>query len=339
MTHHSSNLSENLSELAQPEQKRMGFPWGPICVGLGTALWGTEFIWRVTLNKSFPNSDVIVMYEHVYCLLFSLPVLFFFREKLKGVAPRTWLFLLGSGVIGSALGTFFFTDAIKTVNLSVANLLLNIQPLFGAMYARIILKERFGKGFYLWAGVAIIAMVLLALKQLTFEGLTFKGAVWEVLVTSLCWSFGTVAGRATNLGMSYTVAAPIRFCIGLVAMAVIVYLNGHWTDVDLNIPAFDHWETHQEFLFLSTVAGVIPLFLYFKGLATTNASVASFLEMLQVVSALVITWGFFHETLEPHQIVGGVLLLITVYFINNIQRQANLSVDPRTTVPHEVYSA
>lgn len=291
---------------------------GPLLVGLGAALWGTETLWRVFLNKQFA-SDVLVFYEHVYCLIFALPVLIIFRNKLKNVPWQAWVFLLGSGIVGSAIGTFFFTLSLRTVNLSVANILLNIQPLFSAVYARFLLGEHFGKGFFKWAFVAIFAGMLLSMDRLSLQGLNISWTVWTVLVTALCWSFATVAGRGANKNMSYLVASPLRFLIGLVSMGFIVLINQHWTAGGLNLAAFSQWHTHRDFLYLSIFAGVIPLFLYFKGLSTTQASVAAFFEMFQILAALIVTWGFFHQTLALHQVIGALILLVAVWRINLIQ--------------------
>jgi drug/metabolite transporter (DMT)-like permease len=314
--HSSSTSPQSVSPPAQ--DKTLISRMGPLFVAVGASLWGTETLWRVFLNKQF-TPDVLVFYEHLYCLVFALPILWLFRAKLKGVSRRTWLFLIGSGVIGSAVGTFFFTASLHSVNLSVANVLLNIQPLFSAVYARYLLGERFGKGFFLWAVAAILSGALLSLESLSLEGLAMTWSIWMVLVTALCWSFGTVAGRGVNLGMSFWVASPLRFAIGLVAMGAIVVINGHANLQSLNFANFSLWHTHQDFLLLSLLAGVLPLFLYFKGLSLTQASVAAFFEMFQIIAALCVTWGFFGQALSPHQLVGAVLLCIAAFKINRIQ--------------------
>jgi drug/metabolite transporter (DMT)-like permease len=287
-------------------------------VALGAALWGTETLWRVFLNKLFP-ADVLVFLEHGYCVLFTLPILWWHRHRLASIAPRAWWFLLGSGLIGSALGTFCFTESLRTVNLTVANVLLNIQPVFTAFYARWLLKEHFGKGFFGWSFVAISAGILLSLESLSLENLKTEGHLGWVLATAACWSFATVAGRGANTGMSFWVASPLRFVIGLVGMGLLVVLNGHATSESFNLGAFEQWQTHQDFLLLSILAGVLPLFLYFRGLSSTPASVGSFLEMFQILAALVVTWGFFGDALAPHQIAGGLLLMVAVFQINQIQ--------------------
>lgn len=291
---------------------------GPICVASGASLWGAETLWRVMLNKRFA-SDVLVLWEHVYCILFSLPILWINRHLISQVPKKAWLFLLGSGVFGSAIGTVCFTQALKTNNYTLANVLLNIQPLFSALFARWILEERFGKGFFLWAGLAILCGMGLSFKMESLTEWVISPSVLWIFATATCWGFATVMGRGTMTDIPLGVAAPCRFLIGFVAMIGVVALNGHLLVSHLNIPAFSEWGIHQDFILLSVVAGVIPLFLYFKGLSLTHASIASFFEMAQILASLLVTWGLFGQTLSLQQIIAGIFLLVAVTQINRVQ--------------------
>src|ERR1041385_2060433 len=92
--------------------------YGPWLVGLGAALWGTESAWRIPLNDLF-DAQVIVFWEHVLILLMFLPILLPRLGELRKVDGRTWTFLTFSGFAGSAVGTIFFTLALKNGNFTV----------------------------------------------------------------------------------------------------------------------------------------------------------------------------------------------------------------------------
>src|SRR5574337_626947 len=89
--------------------------YGPWLVGLGAALWGTESAWRIPLNSLF-DAKVIVFWEHVLILLMFLPILLPQFTELRKIDRRTWGFLVFSGFAGSAVGTIFFTLALKYGN-------------------------------------------------------------------------------------------------------------------------------------------------------------------------------------------------------------------------------
>ena len=101
--------------------------YGPWLVGLGAALWGTESAWRIPLNELF-DAKVIVFWEHVFILIMFLPILIAQLDEIPRVRARTWGFLIFSGFAGSAVGTIFFTLALKYGNPTVVNVVLNIQP-------------------------------------------------------------------------------------------------------------------------------------------------------------------------------------------------------------------
>src|SRR5437667_2677045 len=100
--------------------------YGPWLVGLGAALWGTESAWRIPLNQLF-DAKVIVFWEHVLILIMFLPILISRFKEIPKIRARTWVYLIFSGFVGSAVGTIFFTLALKYGNPTVVNVILNIQ--------------------------------------------------------------------------------------------------------------------------------------------------------------------------------------------------------------------
>src|ERR1700694_3296241 len=118
-----------------------GANYGPWLVGLGAALWGTESAWRIPLNELF-DADVIVFWEHVLILLMFLPLLLPKLGELRKIDISTWGYLLFSGFAGSAVGTIFFTLALKHGNPTVVNVVLNIQPVISTLGAFLLFRDR-----------------------------------------------------------------------------------------------------------------------------------------------------------------------------------------------------
>jgi drug/metabolite transporter (DMT)-like permease len=74
-------------------------------------------------------------------------------------------------------------------------------------------------------------------------------------------------------------------------------------------------------LLLAGLSGALPLLIYFEGLRLTRASTAGYFEMMQTLAAVVITWGFFHAALRPHQIVAAIVLMAAVAMVQRVQSQ------------------
>ena len=299
--------------------------YGPWLVGLGAALWGTESAWRIPLNQLF-DAQVIVFWEHVLILLMLLPLLLSRLADLPRIDARTWGYLIFSGFAGSAVGTVFFTLALKFGNPTVVNVILNIQPVISTLGAFFLFGDRLTPRFFIYASIAILAGIFLSVGHPTLIGESFEKAGLNLgtgyaLVCALFWGFSTVAGRGTMLGMPLRLAASLRVVVGLICMTLILLIYGKVNRASLWPPAAQAHMTTAivALLLLASISGGIPLLIYFEGLRLTRASTAGYFEMLQTLAAVCITWGFFHATLLWHQVVAGIVLIAAVAMVQRAQ--------------------
>jgi drug/metabolite transporter, DME family len=300
--------------------------YGPWLVGLGAALWGTESAWRIPLNELF-DAKVIVFWEHVLILIMFLPILISRLSELPKIQARTWGFLLFSGFAGSAVGTIFFTLALKYGNPTVVNVILNIQPVISTIGAFLLFGDRLARQFFFYAGAAIVAGVFVSVARPTMIGVSFERAGLNLgtgyaLVCALFWGLSTVAGRGVMIGMSLRLASSLRIVVGLICMTVILFAYGKLNGAALWPPAAQTHGTKAIILLilLASVSGGIPLLIYFQGLHLTRASTAGYFEMMQTLAAVCITWGVFHASLHLHQVIAAIVLIAAVAMVHHVQR-------------------
>jgi drug/metabolite transporter (DMT)-like permease len=299
--------------------------YGPWLVGLGAALWGTESAWRIPLNDLF-DADVIVFWEHVLILLMFLPILISQLGELPKIDKRSWGYLIFSGFAGSAVGTIFFTLALKNGNPTVVNVILNIQPVISTIGAFFLFGDRLTPRFFLYASIAIVAGIFLSVEHPTLIGVSFAQAGLNLgtgyaLICALFWGLSTVAGRGVMIGIPLRLAASLRIVVGLICMTCILLAYGKLRSASLwPAAAQAHPGTAiVALLLLASISGGIPLLLYFEGLRLTRASTAGYFEMMQTLAAVCITWGFFHAALRPHQIVAAIVLIAAVAMVQRAQ--------------------
>src|SRR3954454_7162420 len=312
-------------------------------VGLGAALWGTESAWRIPLNSLF-DAQVIVFWEHVLIILMFLPLLLPNLQKLRKVDARTWGFLLFSGFAGSAVGTVFFTLALKNGNPTVVNVILNIQPVISTLGAFVLFGDRLTRSFFVYASIAIVAGVFLSVEHPGLIGVSLGEAgltlgTGYALICALFWGLSTVAGRGVMLGMPLRLASAMRVVVGLFCMTVILLGYGKLNSASLWPPAA---QAHPgtaiiALILLASISGGIPLLIYFEGLRLTRASTAGYFEMMQTVAAVCITWGFFHAALHLHQVIAAIVLMAAVAMVQRAQAGVEeVAVSPlRQTLPNE----
>jgi drug/metabolite transporter (DMT)-like permease len=68
--------------------------------------------------------------------------------------------------------------------------------------------------------------------------------------------------------------------------------------------------------YLGLVPGFLAIFIYYKGLAKTQANVTSFIELLFPIGSVFLNTIFLHTPLEPVQLIAGGVLLFAVTMIS-----------------------
>src|SRR5437667_9898525 len=160
-----------------------------------------------------------------------LPILISSLHEIPKVNAHTWGFLLFSGFAGSAVGTIFFTLALKHGNPTVVNVILNIQPVISTFGAFVIFGDRLAPRFFLYAAIAVLAGIFLSVEYPALIGVSFERAgltlgTGYALICAFFWGGSTVAGRGVMMGMPLRLASSMRVVIGLICMMLIVLLHG-----------------------------------------------------------------------------------------------------------------
>jgi drug/metabolite transporter (DMT)-like permease len=257
-----------------------------------------------------------------------LPLLLLCLGEVRKIRASTWGYLLFSGFAGSAVGTVFFTLALKYGNPTVVNVILNIQPVISTLGAFLLFNDRLGRRFFLYAGIAIIAGVFVSVEHPGLIGVSFERAGLNLgtgyaLICALFWGLSTVAGRGVMVGMSLRLASSLRIVVGLTCMTVILLAYGKLNGAALWPSAAQAHPTKAIvwLVLLASVSGGLPLLIYFQGLRLTRASTAGYFEMMQTLAAVCITWGFFHASLHIHQVIAAVVLITAVAMVHHVQQR------------------
>lgn len=283
--------------------------YAPWYIVIAALLWTLDAPFRKYLTGELPSS-LIVLSEHIIIFFFVLPIFLKNIREIKNMGWREWSAVLFIGVGGSALATVFFTQSFHYVNPSVAILLQKVQPFIAILLAVTLLKEVLPKRFYLWAFIGIIGAYLITFPEIFPNGLSLKGGTLGViyaLLAAFFWGGSTVMGRFMLSRVSWTMMTALRFVVALIFLIILNAYNGSLAEYARFTP--------KDALYVAIIAilaGFISLFIYYRGLKDTRASVATVGELAFPFFAVIINWIFLDATLRPEQIAGGVILLIAI---------------------------
>ena len=287
--------------------------FAPYLIFLAAMLWATDAPFRVHLIKNF-SSNFIVLAEHFFDVLIVLPIIIIHFSQLKLLRARQWVAVVIIAVGGSALASIFFTQAFHYVNPSVAILLQKLQPLIAISLAAGILKEKLGQNFWLWAIAALVGAYIISfpgLRPVVFPGEQFNPnsiGIGLALLAAVLWGLSTVLGKYVLNKVDFKIMTSLRF---IVAFVFLLILNM----VQKTIPQF-HAISGLDWLFFGIIAvtsGVVSLFIYYRGLSDTPASIATLAELGFPMAAVIINWIFLKDTLSPVQLIGMAVLLFAIF--------------------------
>lgn len=288
---------------------------GPWLIVVAAMLWAVDAPFRKFLTGDLSSTTIVLM-EHIVIAVLVLVFLFKYLGELKNLTWKEWLAVVFIGLGGSALATVFFTQSFRYVNPSVAILLQKVQPFVAILMATLILKEKLTKNFWLWAILGVFGAYLVTFPELKITGLQLAGgtlgAVFALLAAFL-WGGSTVFGRLVLAKISFQAMTAVRF---LSALVFLVLLNIYYGNLNqISQASGKDW---LYVLIIAVLAGFISLWIYYRGLRHTKASIATIGELAFPFSAVIVNWIFLDAKLELGQILGGLVLLIAVIGLSKV---------------------
>ncbi len=282
---------------------------GPGFIAVAALLWSTDSIFRKpTVDALDPT--LIVLAEHAIGVALLLPwIVYRYRRRALALHPSDWISAGIAGIGGSALATVAFTAAFKHLNPSVVILLQKFQPLVVLVLAVLVLKERPPRALYLFGPVSLISATVLVFPDMNLANFSFdprsRGALLAITAATL-WGIATIAGKSLLRRVTPDLATFWRFSIGtatLGAMAAAGTAPGSSiADPSVRMPL----------LYMAVIPGLAAFLAYYRGMARTPASTATWIELLFPVGSVLLNTFVLGMPLSAVQLAAGVVLMASV---------------------------
>lgn len=280
---------------------------GIVLVALAAALWGLDALIRAPLAHS-TAVGTIVFGEHLVLFLCTLP---FVLGALAAVFRLGWRFVLAAVIIGagsSAIATILFTQAfVDGTDYVTPVVLQKIQPVVAVIAAGFVLGERPRPRFALYLVPALVGAWLIGVQHPLHPTVHGLRPTLYALGAAVLWALGTVLGRYLARELRFEHVTTLRFTFGLPASAIALLVLG--------TPAFASAHDSVWIAVLALVTGLFALGLYYYGLKRTPAVAATLAELAFPVSAILVGYFKFGQTLTGWQWVGVALTSLVVVFL------------------------
>ena len=235
------------------------------------------------------------------------------RGALRGLSGRSVLIGLGMGGFGYAVQAGLYFSALARIDASLVALLLYVYPVLVVAAAVAIGRERASRQRVCALGIALAGIVLV-LSGAASGRFDVLGALMALGAALTYTGYILVGDRAAADVPPLGLAALV--CTGATATLGLGSLVRGGPGLTFG-PVGWLWLAA-----LALVSTVVPILLFFAGLARVGPSVAAILSILEPVVTVVGAASLFGESLTAAQLLGGALVLAAVLVVQWPTRRA-----------------
>lgn len=245
----------------------------------------------------------ILTYRFTLASIFLWFYFLFFKKDEIALSKNQTILSILLGLFGYALFSTLYFTSIKGVSVAVASLLLFTYPFFVAIGTHFIHKERLTKFEWSNLGVATFGLILLISGEFRVDSLIslvcglLSGIIYAIYILVSAKYQRAVKPLSSNL---YIISAS---AVGLFLI--------HRPEIS-KIATFTltHWFVIIGLAFFCTI---LSLTLILSGLQKVSAKKAVIFTMLEPITASIMGYFIFGESLTRIQIVGALLILIAIF--------------------------
>lgn len=255
-----------------------------------------------------------------------------FLKRKDQLIPRSGndlLLFLVIGIGGGTVAGTLYEISSGRLGPELAAIFPMGMPLFVLIFAHTFLKERFSSFFMPCALWVVANTILMSLSPSTLaafeEGSISLGGVLIALTATAFWGGSTVAGKSLTARYNSTTILFWRWSFAILGMLVAQALRSDAPAVEWG--AYLEKDRLLSLLYLGVVTQSVAYWFYYQGLRKVPASVATFLELLYPLGAVILFAGSsnftFLQAFGAVNLALALTLLLAMEYPKAVRDSAN----------------
>ena len=277
-----------------------------LAILLAMFLWGGGWTALKILTESV-GMEVLSFWRFVIMFLSFIPILFFVQEPLR--LPKQGLkYILSSSVL-NVLFMFFAYAGVQASTAGSGGVIITIlSPLFTFILTLLIFKQAHHRLQYLGLVIGVIGgIIMLNLHDIASF---LHGGEFYFVLAAMTWAGVTLLSQKSHLHIN-----PIHYSFFISAFAMII-LFIVTLPYDINVVFEQDSRFWIALLYLGVLGQSVATTIFFIASGKLGSGKASSFMFLVPLFALIISHLVLKEEIKTNVIIGGLISLIAVYFIN-----------------------
>lgn len=273
-------------------------------LSLASVCFGINPVVVKYLLNSGVNMFDIILAEALLLVFMLTPYVAIKRNRIKGISKENWKNILIITFISTVIGGVGFTYAQQfTLAVNVA-FLIKLQIVFVPIISFLLIGEKHPNWKYF-----IICFSLLGTFLLATSGKLVIPKSGDIMIIgiAIAMSYSNVLTKKVSNNIDAFLIGALRIFLGSSALLILIFFLGtNFTSLFVN---------YLPYILLISGSFAIMVFSLFKGIELSTSSEAVSFFVLSAPISFLLSYYFLGEILNPIQILGGIIILISCYLI------------------------
>lgn len=269
---------------------------------------------QIFIDRGLNSLDISFFRSFIVAMIL-IPIVLSNRRYLPS-SNAIFLYII-YGLVGGALELFMFASLGLGVPVALVALLLYSQPVWTIFLGKIILREDITKRKLYAAAIGFMGIAILVKSWEISSAKSILGILLALGAGFMLSFWVILAKKSADLEQHYittTFSWSFFSSVWLVLFYVIwiTFFPGN------SMFSFSYNLIPENISFLVVYAvcsGLLPHLLFYKGIFTVGGTVAGIILLLEPATATVLADIIFSQKIGFELILGGILILISNYFI------------------------
>ena len=235
------------------------------------------------------------------------------KARLRDLSKRTWGLIIAQALCAGVLFNFILLAGLHYTDASVAGIITSVLPAIIAILSIIFLRERATLFTILCITFAILGLLAINARNFHFSDFHTLLGGGIVLISLLPEGTYYVLSKLYHNQLPIILVALLMNVINLIVVLIIAIFMRHLLVTHLDISS----------LLILVAIGLASAMFYvfwYLGCQHVNGATAGLLTATMPIGTLIIAWIFLGETIGNLQILGMLLVIISI-IVNAVQQK------------------
>ncbi|MCL7761788.1 DMT family transporter [Polaribacter sp. Z014] len=272
-------------------------------------VWGSSFI---LMKKALLGVTPIqlgalrMIFTAIFLLSFAFP-------SIKKIKKRHWKYITYTAVVGTFIPGFLFAFAITSIDSAIVSILNSFTPFNTLIFGAIVFGFAFRKAQLYGILIGLIGTLILILEGADVNPNQNYWYAFLIIIASVGYAFNANMVKKYLYDLDALAITTGNFLLLIIPATFVLSFTDFFNTFDTDNEVLMH--SLGYLAILSVVGTAIAKTIYNKLVHISSPVFSS--SVTYLIPIVAILWGMLDgEKLSFIQLIGGVIILLGVYFVN-----------------------